>query len=152
MFKILMMICIFGGFLTACGLEYYPSGDLPTQARLKTIQVGDTKEKVLRILGSPASDNPPLQDKTSFLIYAQNLKESQAFFEPKEIKRDVYVYYFDANDVLKEQKHLTLSDKRSIGFEEAITPVGGRELSVFEQIINNFGRYNAGGQDSSVKR
>lgn len=152
MFKKLMIFCVFCVWLSACGLENYPGGDLPTQARLNAIHIGDTKEKVTRILGTPASDNPPLPDGTSFLIYAQNMKTSQAFFDPKEIKRDVYVYYFNVNNILTEQKHLTLANKRSVGFEEKTTPAGGREMSVFEQIANNFGRYNAGGQDSSVRR
>ena len=148
------MICItlLALGLSACGLEHYPGGDLPTQTRLKSVQNGDTKEKVLRILGTPATESVPLNDGTSFIIYAQNLKESRAFFDPKEIKRDVYIYYFDVNENLTEQKHLTLADKKSVTFDESQTSVGGKELSLIEQLIQNFGRYNTGAQDSSVRR
>ncbi len=152
MFKKLMMIGLFFGLVTACGLEKYQGGDLPPRARISAVKVGDTKEKVMRVLGSPASENPPLPDGESFLIYAQNMKTSQAFWDPKEVERDVYVYYFDKQDVLVRQEHLTLDTCGKVAYDDRQTPVGGRELSVFEQIGKNFGRYNAGGQDSTVRR
>ena len=152
MMKMKWICFVFLGLLAGCGLEYYPGGDLPTQARLDAIVVGDTKEKVLRVLGTPATESVALLDGTSFLIYAQNMKESRAFLDPKEIKRDVYVYAFDKNNRLREQQHLTLDDKRTVAFDTDMTIVGGRELSIWDQIVQNFGRYNTGAQDSSVRR
>jgi len=152
MIKRYFIICFLGLALAACGLENYPGGDLPTQARLNSIKKGDQKEKVLRVLGTPATENVPLNDGTSFLIYAQNLKTSRAFLDPKEEKRDVYVYYFNRDGVLTEQKHLTLADKNSVSYDSSETDIGGNELSFFEQIVQNFGRYNTGSQDSSVRR
>ena len=152
MMKKIICITLLGLGLSACGLEKYPAGDLPTQARLNSIQNGDTKEKVLRVLGTPATESIALNDGSSFVIYAQNLKESQAFFDPKEIKRDIYVYYFDAEEKLTEQKHLTLADKKDVPYDDSETTVGGKELSVIDQLIQNFGRYNTGAQDSSVRR
>ena len=137
--------------LTACGLESYPGGDLPTTARLNTVKAGDTKEKVLRVLGTPANENTPLSNGESFLIYAQNLKTSRAFLDPKEVKRDVYVYYFNKDNVLTAIEHKTLEDARSVSYDSTETTVEGRELSLFEQIIQNFGRYNTGTGDSSIR-
>lgn len=137
--------------LSACGLEKYPAGDLPTQARLSSVKKGDSKEKILRILGTPATESVAFQDGSSFVIYAQNMKESRAFFDPEETKRDVYVYYFDAEENLTEQKHLTLADKQDIPYDDTETTVGGKELSIVDQLIQNFGRYNTGAQDSSVR-
>ena len=145
-------ICVISLCLAACGLEQYPAGDLPTRARLNAVQVGDVKEKVVRVLGEPATESIPLSDGSSFLIYAQNMKISQAFLDPKEVKRDVYVYYFDKNDRLSAQEHLTLDDKREVAYDSTVTEVGGQELSVLDQIVQNFGRYNSGTQDSSVRR
>ena len=137
--------------LTACGLETYPAGDLPTQARLDAIRIGDSKEKVLRVLGAPATESLAMTDGSSFIIYAQNMKISQVFFDPKETKRDVYAYYFDPKEILVDQKHLTLEDKVSVKYDGSQTDVGGKDMSVWEQIIQNFGRYNTGTQDSSVR-
>ena len=139
------------GLLSACGLETYPGGDLPTNARLAAVKKGDSQEKVLQILGAPATQCIPLSDGTSFLIYAQNLKSSRAFMDPKEVKRDIYVYYFDKNAKLTEQKHLTLDDAQKISYDGTETTVEGRELSILDQIVQNFGRYNTGAGDSSVR-
>lgn len=139
-------------FLGACGLEQYPSGDLPTRARLDAIRTGDTRDKVLRILGTPATESITLSSGNSFLIYAQNLKSSRVFMDPAEVKRDVYVYYFNPQGTLAEQQHLTLSDRDLIAYDSATTDVGGKQLSLWEQLIQNFGRYNTGSSDSSVRR
>ena len=139
------------GLLSACGLESYPGGDLPTTARLSAIEKGDTKEKVVQILGSPATQSTTLSDGTSFLIYAQNLKKSRAFMDPKEVKRDVYIYYFDKNSKLADSQHLTLDDAKRISYDASETKVEGRELSLLDQIVQNFGRYNTGSADSSVR-
>lgn len=152
MFKKIMTLSLIIFSVAGCGLEHYPGGDLPPKARLSAVKVGDTKEKVLRVLGTPASENPPLPNGESFLIYAQNVKESQAFWDPKEVQRDVYVYYFNADNILTKQEYLNLSKCGKVAYDDKQTPVGGRDLSVFEQIAQNFGRYTAGGQDSSVRR
>ena len=140
------------GMLTACGLESYPGGDLPTNARLSSVKKGDSKEKVLQILGAPATESVTLADGTAFLIYAQNLKSSRAFMDPKEVKRDVYVYYFDKNQKMTDHQHLTLADARSVSYDSEETAVEGRQLSLIDQVVQNFGRYNTGSADSSVRR
>ena len=139
------------GLLSACGLETYPGGDLPTNARLSAIKEGDSKEKVLQTLGAPATQSVALSDGTTFFVYAQNLKSSRAFMDPKEIKRDVYIYYFDKNEKLTKQQHLTLDDAQKIAYDRTETMVEGRELSVLDQIVQNFGRYNTGSSDSTVR-
>ena len=149
--KYIVTLIVLTGLLSACGLESYPGGDLPTNARLSSVQKGDSKEKVLRVLGAPATQSVPLSDGTAFLIYAQNLKSSRAFMDPKEVKRDIYVYYFDQNEKLTDHQHLTLDDARQISYDSAETKVDGRDMSVLEQIVQNFGRYNTGSSDSSVR-
>lgn len=134
--------------LGGCGLEIYQSCDLPAASRLNTIKTGiHTKEKVLRILGTPTFE----QKQENFLIYAKIRKKSQAFMEPKEFERDVYVYYFDKNNQLIKQEHLTLADANHVPFDSHKTPTQHRELSITDQLIQNFGRYDAGGRDSTTR-
>ena len=149
--KYIGTIIVAMGLLTACGLESYPGGDLPTNARLSAVKKGDSKEKVVQILGSPATESVTLSDGTSFVVYAQNLKSSRAFMEPTEVKRDVYVYYFDKKGKMTEKQHLTLDDARNLSYDSSETKVEGRDMSVLEQIVQNFGRYNTGSSDSSVR-
>lgn len=147
--KLIIYTCVFAPLmLGACGLETYQSCDLPASNRLSTIKTNThTKEQVLRILGTPTFE----QADENFLIYARSRKKSQAFMDPKEFERDVYVYYFDDNNILTKQEHLTLADANSVSFDAEQTPTQHRELSVTDQLIQNFGRYDAGGRDSTSR-
>ena len=150
MFKIvfcfLSILC-----LSACGLEKYKSSDLPASARLESIKVGDSKEKVLRVLGTPNYESNAAEGVGDLFFYAEAKKESRIFFDPETVVRDVYVYTFKNNKV-SEIQHLTLDDAQKVAYETDTTKVGGKELSVLKQLADNFGRYNAGGHDSTERR
>lgn len=150
MFKNLLSVsCILGTLiLSACGLETYQSGDLPTSTRLNTIKKGQTKEQVMQTLGAPVFSD----DSENILVYGKIRKKSQAFMDPKEFERDVYVFYFNNAGVLTEKKHLTLADAKDISYDTATTKTQQREMSVTEQLVNNFGRYDAGGRDSTTRQ
>ena len=137
--------------LTACGLEKYKTSDLPASARLETIKVGDSKEKVLRVLGTPNYESNSAEGVGDILFYAEAKKESRIFFDPQVVSRDIYIYTFKKNKV-SEIQHLTLDDAQKIAYESDTTKVGGKELSVLQQLADNFGRYNAGGHDSAQRR
>lgn len=151
MFKNLISIsCILSTFiLSACGLETYQSGDLPTQNRLDTIKPNvQSKEQVVRILGAPVFE----EQQENFLVYAKIRKKSQAFMDPKEFERDVYVFYFDQTDMLVDKKHLTLKEAQNISYDSSVSKTQQKELSVTDQLIKNFGRYDAGGRDSTTRQ
>lgn len=150
MFKNLLSIsCILGTLvLSACGLETYQSGDLPSQPRLNTVKNGQSKGQVIQTLGAPV-----FSDTTeNILVYGKIRKKSQAFMDPKEFERDVYVFYFNNSDVLTDKKHLTLADAQNISYDTATTKTQQKEMSVTEQLIQNFGRYDAGGRDSTTRQ
>ena len=150
MFKIvfcfLSVLC-----LTACGLEKYKSSDLPASARLESIKVGDSKEKVLRVLGTPNYESNSSEGVGDLFFYAEARKESRIFFDPEVVSRDIYVYTFK-NGKVQDIQHLTLDDAKKVSYESDTTKVGGKELSVLKQLADNFGRYNAGGHDSTQRR
>ena len=150
MFKKLIFIFCFA--LTACGLETYQSGDLPAIKRLESIKKGDSKEKVERLLGSPNYASIPSEGTEDLYIYAQTKKSSRIFFNPSITEQDVYVFVFDENQNVKRTAHLDINDIQKVSFESEITDIGGEKLSVWEQLADNFGKYNAGGQDSSIRR
>ena len=45
-----------------------------------------------------------------------------------------------------------MNDIQKVSYESEITDIGGEKLSIWEQLADNFGKYNAGGQDSTVRR
>lgn len=148
--KLIAMTFLSAGILLGgCGLEVYQSGDLPSEARLNSVQVGkSTKEQTLRILGAPVFAS----EQGNFLVYGKIRKESQAFMEPKEFERDIYVLTFNKENILTDKEHLTMKESNNVSYVSAITPTKHKELSVTEQLIKNFGRYDAGGRDSTQRR
>ena len=147
--KILLLFCL---CLTGCGLETYQSGDLPAAKRLESIKVGDSKDKVLRVLGTPNYTSSKTEGVDDLMIYAQTNKSSRLFFNPKPTSQDVYLFVFNSKGVVTETKHLTLEDAKKVAYESKTTPVEGKNLSVLEQLAENFGKYNAGGNDSTIRR
>ncbi len=152
MFKRLISTTVLSGllFLSGCGLEMYQSGDLPSQKRLDLIKPGYERSKVIDLLGQPTFENKIGHE--NFFIYSRIRKESQAFWEPKEIERDLYVVSFNKSGIVQNVQHLTLDDAQNIAFDESYTRVTGKELSVMEQLVKNFGRYDAGGRDSTTRQ
>lgn len=150
MFK--RVIFIFCFVLASCGLETYQSGDLPVVKRLESIKKGDSKEKVERVLGIPNYASVKAEGTEDLYIYAQTNKSSRIFFKPAVITQDVYVYVFDKDQNVKRIAHLDINDIQKVSYESDITDIEGEKLSVWEQLAENFGKYNAGGQDSSVRR
>lgn len=152
MFKKLIYTSLFSSMilLSACGLETYQSGDLPSEQRLNMIQPGLSQEKVINLLGSPLFQNKIGND--IFFIYFKSKKENRAFFHPEEIERDIYVISFNQDKTVRNIRHLTLNDANNVPYDEDHTQVTGKELSVIEQLVKNFGRYDAGGRDSSQRQ
>lgn len=136
--------------LSGCGLETYQSGDLPSQKRLDLVRPGFTKAQTVDLLGEPSFQNKVGAD--DFYIYSKIVKKSQAFFDPKEVERDIYVISFNPAGIVSNIQHLTMADGNKVSFDESTSPVRGKELSVMEQLVKNFGRYDAGGRDSSVRQ
>ena len=147
--KILLLFCF---TLSACGLETYQSGDLPALKRLESIKKGDTKEKVERVLGTPNYASIKAEGTEDLYIYAQTNKSSQIFFNPAVVQQDVYIYVFDKNQKVKRIAHLDMNDMQKVSYDSNYTDLGGEKLSVWEQLAENFGKYNAGGQDSTTRR
>ncbi len=147
--KILLLLCL---CVAGCGLETYQSGDLPALKRLESIKVGDSKEKVLRVLGTPSYASSTQEGTDDLMIYAQTNKSSRLFFNPKATDQDIYLFVFNTQGSVAETKHLTLEDAKKVAYESKTTPVEGKDLSILEQLAENFGRYNAGGNDSTIRR
>lgn len=152
MFKNLIKSFLLSSVLlvSACGLEHYQSGDLPSQQRLNMIRPGFEKEKVIDLLGEPTFENKIGAD--NFFIYSRIRKMNQAFLPPKEVERDLYVISFSQAQIVQNVTHLTLDNAQNVAYDESITKVTGKELTVMEQLVKNFGRYDAGGRDSSVRQ
>jgi len=128
--------------LSACSwLGTNQVGDVPQTVRINAVKVGKhTKEDVSRLLGSPTSIT--LFEKESWL-YIESKEQKRVFFPPKEIERKIVQITFDAKGAVEQINQLSLSDGQKIALDETITPVSGKDLSVIDELIGNFGRFPA---------
>lgn len=116
-------------------------GDTPPQVRVKAIKSGThTKEDVTRLLGSPTSIT--LFEKESWL-YIQSKEQTRVFLPAKEIERNIVQVTFNDKGVVTKVKELSLADGHDISIDETVTPVSGKNLSVIDELIGNFGRFPA---------
>lgn len=144
--KLLCTTCL----LLLCACEINQSGDLPSADRMALVKDGvHTKEQVIRMLGAPSFETTT---DDNIVVYARQMKRTRAFLNPREYERDVYVYRFNDQNVLQKTTHLTLDDAKFVWYDSDTTPAHKKELSAFKQLVKNFGRYDAGGHDSSERR
>ena len=121
-------------------------GDTPSEIRLHAIKPGKhTKEDVTRLIGSPTSIT--LFEKESWL-YIASKEQQRAFLPAKEIERNVDVITFNQDGVVEKIQELTLADGIDVPYDTDKTKTYGKDLSVWEEMIGNFGRFPANrGQD-----
>jgi len=126
--------------LVGCNNPIEQRGNLPPQEAVAQIKPGSTdKETVTRLLGSPSSV-AAFDDSTWY--YMSQKTKTVAFFKPETLDQEVLAITFDKDGVVKDVKKLGLSARNDVTPVERTTPAPGKELSFFEQLIGNFGRFN----------
>ncbi len=126
--------------LAACSPVVATRGNLLDNERLAQITVGrSTENDVAAIFGSPTTVST--FDELTWYYIGQRT-EKVAFFDPEIVERRVVVVEFDGLGVVRRMEELGLDDAEDILLVERETPTLGRRLSLFEQLLGNFGRFN----------
>ena len=127
--------------LGACQATVDSRGYVPSEEDLERVKAGlQGREEIQEILGSPSSISTFRDDRW---YYISKKTRSVAFFEPTVLEQKVVVVEFDETGFVKEMKRFELEDGLIIDPVTRKTPAPGRELSFLEQLIGNFGRFNA---------
>ena len=125
--------------LAACAPRLTVRGHLPRETKLAKIVIGkQTKEEVAEILGSPSAQGT-FDDRIWY--YISRRTEKFAFLDEKVVDQQVIAVYFTDKDIVQAIHRYNTDDLRQIGMVERQTPTAGKELSVFEQLIGNLGRF-----------
>jgi outer membrane protein assembly factor BamE (lipoprotein component of BamABCDE complex) len=133
--------------LGACNVPADPRGNLPTAEQLKEIQPGvSDKPTVTRVLGSPSS--VAAFDSDTWYYISQKTK-AVAFFKPDLLDQEVLAIDFDKQGVVREVRHRGMDDRVAVIPNPKATPAPGREFSLWEQLIGNFGRFSGTTPSSS---
>jgi outer membrane protein assembly factor BamE (lipoprotein component of BamABCDE complex) len=118
-------------------------------AKPQDLQAGiDTKVSVRTKLGTPSvvSTFDP-----NVWFYISQVTESQSFYQPKLIRRDVVAVSFNpGGDTVAKVDTLTMKDGRVIAFDGRETPTRGRQLTAIEQLIGEIGNGELNNNNTDV--
>ena len=125
--------------VAACATRVDTHGNLPDPDRMSQIKPGKTQAEVQQLIGSPSSV-AAFDRKTWYYISQRN--ETFAIFKPEVDDRKILVIRFDDKGVVETVDSLGLEEAKNIKPVERVTPTAGNELTVIEQMLGNFGRFN----------
>jgi outer membrane protein assembly factor BamE (lipoprotein component of BamABCDE complex) len=129
--------------VAGCGATIDQRGNLPEADRLAEIQPGTTtRDQVIKILGTPSSTG--VFDDNNWFYISRKTKQF-AFLNPDVLDQQVYIVRFNGSGVVASVDRKDLKDGRDIEPVPGATPAAGRELTFFEQVLGNLGRFNKGG-------
>lgn len=127
----------------ACSPVVATRGNLIDNDRFDRIAVGrSTANDVANVFGSPTTVST--FDRRTWYYIGQRT-EKVAFFDPEIVERRVVRIEFSATGVVSQIEDLDLEDAQTVELVERETPTLGRRLTVLEQLLGNFGRFNTPG-------
>lgn len=125
--------------LLGCAPEQLTRGYVPAEDRLAEIRAGESdRASVEEILGSPSSIGT-FEDTTWYYITRRT--EKLAFFQEEVKDQQIVAIVFDESGVVSDIRRYSLEDTQEIDPVDRVTPTRGRELTVFEQLLGNIGRF-----------
>jgi outer membrane protein assembly factor BamE (lipoprotein component of BamABCDE complex) len=125
--------------VTACAPRVAIRGNLPRDEQLARIQVGtQSRDEVAEILGTPSTLGT-FDDKVWY--YISRKTEKFAFFDEKVVDQKVIAIYFNESNTVEAIQLYDEDDLRQVEMVDRTTPTAGKDLSVFDQLIGNLGRF-----------
>lgn len=116
-------------------------GNLPEKDKVAQIKPGSTdKATVTRLIGSPSSVAE--FDPNTWYYISDKMRPVVARY-PKLLDQQVLVITFDDKGIVRNVSHLNMADAEPITPDPHATPAPGREFTLLEQLIGNFGRFSA---------
>ncbi len=125
--------------LAACEQSIDVRGNLPEPEDLSKLSPGvHSRGDVASLLGSPSTISTFQDDKWYYI----GQKTTQfAFFAPEVLERKIIEISFDPAGVVANSKIYTLEDGQEVDPVDRITPTEGREITFFQQLIGNIGKF-----------
>jgi outer membrane protein assembly factor BamE (lipoprotein component of BamABCDE complex) len=126
----------------ACSPIYRNHGYVPADDELALLTVGeDTRDTVEIAVGRPSAAGL-LNDEGWY--YVQSRYRQVGPRAPQEIERQLVAISFDEKGTVTNIERFGLEDGRVITLSRRVTETNIKGASLIRQILQNFGRFNAG--------
>jgi outer membrane protein assembly factor BamE (lipoprotein component of BamABCDE complex) len=133
--------------LAGCGPAPDARGHPADKLALHDIKPGvSDKAAVTKLLGSPSSI--ATFDNDTWYYISQETR-NVAFFKPELMDEHVVAINFDNRGVVQKVSLLDMKDHQVVEPDPNATPAPGREFTILEQLIGNFGRFSGEGASSN---
>jgi len=127
--------------LAGCGPPEDLRGNNPDKKLMASIKPGVTdKASVSKLLGSPSS--VASFDPNTWYYISQET-QNVAFFKPRIKDQKVVSISFNKKGIVEHIGYLGIKDHVDVVPNGDATPAPGREFTLMEQLIGNFGRFSA---------
>ena len=104
------------------------------------VRVGQTKEEVIELLGTPSSLST---FKDNAWYYISRTTGSKSFFEPQLMDQKVLILHF-VQDRVDRIEHRDQGAARTVELAPQSTPTAGYETGVMREVFGNFGNFSSG--------
>lgn len=133
---LIIIVCL---FTTSCVKQISKHGHIPTTKQIDEIRIGKTNKIVAKsLLGAP-SFSLETDNITNWYYLAQE-KQRWGFMKDKIIASKILKIEIKNNTVTALYDY-DLSDYQQIAFTEEVTKTDKVDLNIFEQILENAGRF-----------
>ncbi len=105
-----------------------------SDAKIASVPIGASREKVQSLLGSPSTTGTT---GNHTYYYISQMKEQTAFLSPKVVDQKVLAVYFDGKSRVSRVANYGIQDGQIFDFVSRTTPTGGDEMTFLRQIFKN---------------
>ena len=126
--------------LAACGGQYRNHGYMPLAEDVDALIVGvDTRDSIIEVMGVPTTGGVLTEEA---MYYVRSRVHHKGYVQPNEIQRDVLVFSFDKDQILRNVERFGIEKGKLIRLEHRVTEAPGGDRSILQQIIGSIGGFN----------
>lgn len=127
--------------LSACLKKHEENGHVIKEENIDKIEIGKShKQEVIRALGSPSSRSM-FGDVESW-YYSNSKSSSVAFLKSRVNEHNTIRISFDEYGYVAELQNYNEDNLQDVDFASDKTQTEGKDMSVFQQLLGNVGRFN----------
>ena len=126
--------------ITACEDQISIRGNIPHEADVAKIRKGfHKKSDIENILGTPSA--VATFEKETWYYIGGRVK-TLSFFRPEVLERKIVIVKFNGSGVVETVQERDAPTDDDIKIVDRETPTKGKDLTVFQQLIGNVGRFS----------